>query len=166
MKASPLKVMVDTNVWVDYFLDRNDRHETAMRFVLEASADGRAVLYTASVSLKDVYYLICMLSKRSLRADNLPVTKERATAVAESAWSSVRAIIDLSIIVPVGQAEVLQAAALRSVHDDFEDDLVMAAAKRASVDFLVTSDDELLRRSPVGCLALADAFKLLMAREG
>ena len=35
----PLKLLVDTNVWIDYFLERRpEAHEEAMGFVAEATA--------------------------------------------------------------------------------------------------------------------------------
>ena len=70
----------------------------------------------------------------------------------------------LSLIVPVGQNEALRAMTYRDLHDDFEDDLLLAAAARVDADYVVTSDRALLRHAPVACLDPADMRALLRAR--
>ena len=53
----PLKLLVDTNVWIDYFLERRpEAHEAAMGFVAEATA-ADAVLYTSSATMPDLFFL-------------------------------------------------------------------------------------------------------------
>lgn len=47
------------------------------------------------------------------------------------------------------------------IHEDFEDCLVLAAAQRAKADFLVTSDDALLRHAPVAALSVDDFLALV-----
>ena len=70
----------------------------------------------------------------------------------------------LSLIVPVGQNEALRAMTYRDLHDDFEGDLLLAAAARVDADYVVTSDRALLRHAPVACLDPADMRALLRAR--
>ena len=48
--------------------------------------------------------------------------------------------------------------------DDFEDDLLLAAAARVDADYVVTSDRALLRHAPVACLDPADMRALLRVR--
>ena len=60
------------------------------------------------------------------------------------------------MIVPVGQNEALRAMTYRDLHDDFEDDLLLAAAARVDADYVVTSDRALLRHAPVACLDPVD----------
>ena len=163
--SRPTKLLIDTNVWVDYFVDRGAQHTAAMQLILDASARGDVALYAASVSLKDAFYLVSLESKRSLCADGLPITKEREAAIREAAWASVRALMDFALVVPVGQAEALQAMAYRTVHGDFEDDLILAAAKRVEADYVITSDEELLRHASVGCLTVQDGLALLRSKH-
>lgn len=49
----------------------------------------------------------------------------------------------------------------KCVHEDFEDCLVLAAAQRAKADFLVTSDEALLRHAPVTALSVDDLLALV-----
>ena len=160
----PLKLLVDTNVWIDYFLEcRPEAHEAAMGFMAEATA-ADAVLYTSSATMPDLFFLLCQETKRYLREHGKPVDERFAAAVRESAWSSVRNVMELSMIVPVGQNEALRAMTYRDLHDDFEDDLLLAAAARVDADYVVTSDRALLRHAPVACLDPADMRALLRVR--
>lgn len=47
------------------------------------------------------------------------------------------------------------------LHDDFEDDLVIAAAQRIDVDFVVTFDRLPIHHAPVACLEPSDMTVLL-----
>lgn len=47
------------------------------------------------------------------------------------------------------------------INEDFEDCLVLAAAQRAKADFLVTSDEALLRHAPVTALSVDDLLALV-----
>ena len=53
----------------------------------------------------------------------------------------------------------------RCLHEDYEDNLVVAAAKRAHADCLVTNDQNLLKHSPVAALSCTDALAYLQALE-
>ena len=160
----PQKLLVDTNVWIDYFLERTpENHEKAMRFVAAATAAG-AALYTSSATMPDLFFLLCQETKRCLRARGKVVDEGMAAAVRESAWSSMRSIMELSMVVPVGRNEALRALTYRDLHDDFGDDLILAAAARVDADYLVTSDKALMRHAPVACLCPADMIVLLRAR--
>ena len=48
-------------------------------------------------------------------------------------------------------------------YDDFEDNFILAAAERAKVDFLVTSDQSLLRKATVAALSPQDMLAVLKA---
>ena len=49
---------------------------------------------------------------------------EAAAAACEVAWGCVRNMLDRAIVIPVGQAEILQAFTYKRIHDDLEDDIV------------------------------------------
>ena len=49
------------------------------------------------------------------------------------------------------------------LHDDYEDNLVVAAAQRSRADCLVTNNEKLLRHSPVATLSCRDAAIYLRA---
>lgn len=158
---TPLKLLVDTNVWMDYFLVRQEPHREAVELVRLAFGSEDVVLYAASLSLKDLAYLLENMFRRDVRESAGDVSPQAAAAARETAWGCVRAVVDKALVVPVGHAEVLQAFSLRSAHDDFEDDLLLSAAYRADVDYVVTGDAALVRRSPVPCVNALRAVELI-----
>ena len=159
----PLKLLVDTNVWLDYFLARSRTHAEAAELIAAADGSERIELLTSSLSLKDLAYVLAQDMKVGARAAGAEVTPEVAAAARETAWACARFVLDASLVVPVGRDEVLRAFALRPVHDDLEDDLLLGAACRAGADYVVTHDRELARRSPVPCVDVVRAAEL--ARE-
>ena len=158
---TPLKLLVDTNVWMDYFLVRQEPHREAVELVRLAFGSEDVVLYAASLSLKDLAYLLENMFRRDVRESAGDVSPQGAPAARGTAWGGVRAVVDKALVVPVGHAEVLQAFTLRSAHDDFEDDLLLGTAYRADVDYVVTGDAALARRSPVPCVNASRAVELI-----
>ena len=157
------RILLDTNVLVDYYLGRQPGCDACCRLV-ERVGDSLA-LYVASLSLKDCYYHITMSLKRASRADDGTLSPESAQAAAEVGWACVRQALDFVQVLPVGQEECLQALVYRPLHNDFEDDLVLAAGLLAKVDFVVTSDERLQRHAPFACLAPQDMVKFLEAES-
>ena len=121
-----------------------------------------ALLYAAS-SVKDVYYLLEEREKRRVRASGAEVTATIAAAVNEYAWGCVLSMGEMATVVPVDQSDLWIATKFRTVHEDLEDDLVLAAMERSQADFLVTSDETLLRKSPVAALSPHDLLALMTA---
>ncbi len=158
---TPLKLLVDTNVWMDYFLVRQEPHREAVELVRLAVGSEDVVLYAASLSLKDLAYLLENMFRRDVRESAGDVSPQAAAAARETAWGCVRVVVDKALVGPVGHAEVLQALTLRPAHDDFEDDLLLGAAYRADVDYVVTGDAALARRSPVPCVNASRAVELI-----
>lgn len=157
----PLKLLLDTNVWLDYFLARTPGHRAAAELLELVDSSERVVLYTSSLSIKDLAYLLERDMKVKVREAGAPMTERVSAAARETAWGCARLVLEQSLIVPVGHPEVLQAFTLRSAHDDLEDDLLLGSAYRADVDYIVTYDALLARRSPVPCVDVAGALELL-----
>lgn len=157
---APLRLLVDTNVWIDYFLARDDRCAAATRLISLADASEAVALYVASHTIKDIAYILAATMKEQARRCDGRLTEEVAAAAREVAWGCVRTMLDHVIVVPVGQPEILQAFTYRSVHDDLEDDIILGAAHRAGVDYIVTHDKPLARHSPIPCLDVGQALAL------
>lgn len=157
------KIMLDTNVLVDFLLGREPGC-SACKQIIALSDPCQHALYAASTSMKDAYYLVRAGLKRQERLETGSVSEGQALAASEVAWACVKQLMHTVLVVPVGQAECLEAMTLRSIHDDFEDDLVIAAAREADVDILVTGDMQLVKHAAVACLQPTDMAALL-ARE-
>ena len=72
---------------------------------------------------------------------------------------------DLACAVGADASDVWIARKYKALHRDFEDDLVLAAANRAYVGHLVTSDGRLIRKAPVDDLAPGDILDVLLLSE-
>ena len=154
------KLLLDTNVWVDY-AEGNPATIQSIMQVLDARTKKRAVLYVSPLSLKDAFYLIQLRSKRALEAEHGSCSPGDYLAIQDMAAACVRMFMDFALVVPLGHNECLHAMSLRPVHGDFEDDLIVAAAARVNADYLVSSDKRLRHHAPVACLTPQEAAALL-----
>lgn len=160
MTTSLKSLLLDSSIWVDLFASDRPGREDAQCLVSWAIEHEVALLYAAS-SLKDSYYLLEESEKRKMRAEGPEVTPAIAAAVNEYAWGCLRAMEEIATAVPLDQSDVWVAMKYRSIHSDFEDNLILAAAERSQADFLVTNDKTLLARSPLATLSSHDLRALV-----
>ena len=113
--------------------------------------------------MKDVFYLIATTFKRDTRAQNGKLTQSDAAVATEIAWGCVNSIREQATAVGADESDIWMACKLHSVHNDLEDNLVVAAAKRANATYLITNDDSLIKHSPVATLTPSDALALLQS---
>lgn len=78
--ATPLKLLVDTTVWMDYFLVRQESHREAAELVRLAFGSEDVALYVASLSLKDLSHLLESVFRRDARAATGEVSDRAAAA--------------------------------------------------------------------------------------
>lgn len=155
------RILLDTNVLVDYYLGREPGCSSCKSII--SLCNGKHALYVAAISLKDVYYLIGATLKRAQRFERGSLSEHDALACTEIAWGCVRHAMDFTIVAHTGKSECLDAFVYKSLHNDFEDNLVLATARSLGVDFLVTGDEKLVLHSPVGALTPSAMAKLLEA---
>lgn len=165
-RSNPVRVLVDTNVWLDYFLARSERHEDVTCFVTGAADREDIVLYVASLTLKDLAYQLASQMKLDARRAGAEVTEAVAAAAREVSWSCVRNVLELAVVAPVGSNEVLGAFTLRHVHDDLEDDMILAVAEAVGAHALMTHDAQLARHAESLCITARDGVELLSEFDG
>ena len=68
---------------------------------------------------------------------------------------------EFATAVGADSSDVWLARKYQRIHADFEDCMVLAAAQRSKADFLVTSDEVLLRHAPVAALSVEDFLALV-----
>lgn len=159
MGAKMSSVLVDTNVWVSHYLGYRSNHDEARAFITAAGKRG-VTLYSPVHCVKDLYYLIAADLKNFARESGR-LDDNAVSAAQEAAWSCVRNLTEIAVVVGADLADVVEARALRAVHPDFEDDLLVSAAHRCSADYLVTFDRKLRTHCPVAALTPAEATTLL-----
>lgn len=114
------KVLLDTNVVLDYLSSTRPEHLAAVD-LLEALIDTGTGILVPAGSLKDAYYILC----RKYRDERV---------VRERLWG-------FSKIVELGEltGEVVELA-FSSDESDFEDGIVRATAEIAGVEAIITRD--------------------------
>ena len=159
-----LSLLCDTNVWLDHYLGFRPGHEEVASFMAQAT-EADAELLVPFASLKDFYYLMQIELKRCARSDGSPLGEGDGAAIREIAWAALDSLTEVASIVGGDASDVWLARKQRPLHDDFEDDLVIAAALRSKADFLVTSDERLLQHAPVAALSPTDMSIYLAAQH-
>lgn len=157
-------LVLDTNVWLDTFFGSRPGCAVATQLVTAAAAAEVPLLYAAT-TLKDVFFLAASHLKRLERQNRGAVSSEAASSANEVAWACVNNMLENGTLIAVDYSDAWLAAKLKAVHSDFEDDLVMAALKRAGADHLVTTDQQLLVRFPETAITPQQALELLQDAE-
>lgn len=162
MPSTPLTLLIDTNVWLDVFLPSRPEAEAARTLLEEAEKRGFSLVYAAQSSL-DVYQRVIINNKRWVR-ESSALTEAWATAIRRWAWDAVTSMQELAVAVPVDMSDIWLACKYRYYHDDYEDDLVLAACRRSHADYLVTNDRKLLAHADVCAKTprqMVELFKVL-----
>ena len=157
----PPRVLVDTNVWLDYFIGIRQGHDSAQAFLNSSNRAEVQLLYPAA-ALQDVFYLLMRELKRIARSV-APVTEGDAQAIRRIAWGCVDNMRELATAVGMDESDLWLACKYRTLTWDLEDNVVLAAAQRAEADYLVTNDRELIQHATIAALTPADMTALLKA---
>ena len=151
-------LLIDTNVWLD--IEFGERGAWPTEFLIAVRmADARMGI--AAHSLKDIHYLI----QRKIKLDDQRLgaadPQRSAAAARVAAWAVVEHIMEFAEVVGSDYMDAHLATKYRRVHDDYEDDLIIAAAMRMKADLLVTSDQALIKHAPIAALSPQDAIHWL-----
>lgn len=155
-----LKLLIDTNVWLDYFLARTNATEPIVELLTRAAEAEDIALFSSSLSVKDVYYILGRTMKADARREGA-LTPEAIVSADETAWACVRLIRQKSIIASVGVDEVFDSFVFKYHHNDFEDDLMLGVANRIDADYVVTEDKNLIRHTNGVCIDVEQALRLV-----
>ena len=148
-----LKLLIDTNVWLDYFLARTNATRPIVELLSRAAEAEDIVLFSSSLSVKDVYYILGRTMKADARREGA-LTPEAIAGADETAWQK-------SIIASVGADEVFDSFVFKYHHNDFEDDLMLGVANRIDADYVVTEDKNLIKHTNGVCINVQQALKLV-----
>ena len=160
MPLKPRVLMLDTCIWVNSQLGTNSGHVAARDLIIAARKQG-ARLGIAPHSLSNVFYIIYRYLRRLDASATRASSEQFAAAAKEAAWGVINNIMDYAEVVGADGSDARIAALHKEVHDDFEDDLVIAAARRMRADLLVTDDLAFVRHSPLPTMTAEDAVRLI-----
>ncbi|PLS25896.1 PIN domain-containing protein [Bifidobacterium imperatoris] len=148
------RVMLDTNVLLDYLLHR-DNHAQAAEMVINLGIQHNIGLLCTSLSLKDVAYISGAAVKRQFKPNDSGGSElenvTRNLLAAHVPWRCIQQVHDLCEVIAITNSTCDYAFSLKKKHKDFEDNLIIAAAKQSNADCVVTSDAELIEHFPEYC---------------
>ena len=157
-------LLLDTNVWHDFEMGEDSDRKSSELVLWALAHDVR--LGIAAHSLKDLFTLI----ERDLKAENrkypLIEAEQSGSAARAVAWGALASIIEHVEIIGSDYMDAYLALKYRTLHDYYEDNLVIAACERMKADVLVTSDQKLLKHAPVLCMTPAAALGWLQIKLG
>lgn len=139
----PRRVLLDTNILLDYLDARRSEHDTTRWLVRAILSRGGAPVAPAS-SYKDVYYIL----RRSLGGE-------------KDARALVRGLVECVPISPIELRGADLAPAVTSDEPDFEDGLVRQLAERERLAAIVTRDASAFRSSFVPVFTPQEMLGLL-----
>lgn len=183
MSIDSPSIMLDTNIWMDYYLDNRSGHKDALRLI-EYTEDHRITLIYAATSAKDLFYLLNASMKDSRRMQSkktgrdrmrpagnrgrqgkgeasFALSEEEAIACRDLAWACIDHMTSLAVASPIGEGEIWKARHQRVLCQDFEDDLIIASLMTSKADFFVTGDKSLAAKVPVGAYDAAAMLAFL-----
>ena len=159
--AKALKIVVDTNVWLDNYLGFRSGNRAAMALISAARARNATLMYPVG-ALQDVFALLVIELKRGARAEG-SLTEADVAAFRQIAWSCVDNMREFATAIGADESDVWLASKYRKLTWDLEDNMVLAAAERSGADYLVTNDRALINKATLAALTPTDLTTLLTA---
>lgn len=159
-----LSFLLDTNVWMDHYLARPQRENPATRLLRQAAQCEHVALFYAPTTAKDVFFLLERTLKTMARSEDAELPEGAAEAAREVAWACIDNMSELATAAPIDESKLWIARKFRRDHGDFEDNLIIAAGERANVDYIVTSDRQLLAHLPAIAITPQRACELIGQR--
>lgn len=156
------RIVVDTCVWLDMYFGMRAKSAEARAF-FDCAIERDVVLLYSINTVKDLHYLIPHILKRLACEQEGSVSEEAADAACHVAWACIDQMTQIATAVPCDMSDVWVARNLQPIHADFEDNLVIAAARRAKADFLVTDDKKLLGHAPLAAKTPAQMRAIIEA---
>ena len=153
-------LLLDTNVLLDYHLADRPGHADAFALI-DAALKNDYPLLVASHSLKDFWYIFWQSSKLHCQADGSASLEQASKIAKRMAWACTEQISHIATVVASDASDAWLAIKMHGTHDDYEDNLLVAAAMRAKPRLLVTNDQELIAHSPVATATPKDALAFL-----
>ena len=131
-----MKALLDTNILIDAYVATRPLHKYA-NILLEERTFGEVNIYICSLSLKDVYYILCKIK---------PEPEVRKV---------ISNIFTVATVLNVDE-EILKDA-ISSDEPDFEDGIIRACAESNNLDFIITRDEQAYQGSRVRSMP-SDSF--------
>lgn len=136
-----MRVLIDTNIALDFLLQREPFFQDAELLFQEISSN-RIFGYVTATTITDIFYI-----------------SHRQTRSIEQARQAISDILTVMIICPVNQS-ILESA-FRSGVDDFEDAIQIACAVSQDLEAILSRDQQGFLSSPIPVLSIHELLQQL-----
>lgn len=134
-----MRILVDTNVFLDLLFKRDGESQDALRFFLWCNKNNNQV-YITSMSLRDIEYIVM----RTLH------DRKKANLVLSDVYSLCNKVVGIS-----GDAAI---SAIFEDYKDFEDELIIQTANIEMVDVIVTNNAKDFKNSTIPAFSPKDVI--------
>ena len=153
-------VIVDANVWLDYFFGGRPGNADAVELLSQARRLDLSLVIPPHC-MTTVFFIFQQELKAKNRQDGKLSPQSAAACARMAAWAAIDFIMELAAVGPSDHADALIASRHRYLHGDYEDNLVVSCAMRTNARLLVTNDEQLVKHSPVPTMTAEDAARML-----
>ena len=143
-----MRVLLDTNILLDYFAHRDPHYQSARKLMLFAAL-GEFELWASSSQLTDVFYLL---------------TSGQDKLSSDEAKESLQRLRRIVHVCSMGEEEV--DAALLSAWEDFEDACVFQIALKVKAEAIASRNAKDFIRSPIRVLSCEELFAHIEKEKG
>lgn len=164
MSRQAYTLLLDTNIWLDYYLGNRPQSDAAKDLIMHSEEHGLTLTY-ATTSLKDVFYILQRELKEAFRRKDRVMSSVQALSCSKAAWGCIRHMMEIAVAAPVGEPQIWLASHYEDLHADFEDDLILATLETSKANFLVTGDEALEKKAPIGAFDAEAMLVFLRTRE-
>lgn len=137
----------------------------ASRDLIAYALECNFTLAYVATSTKDLFFLASGELKRLARESTGELSEATALACSSLAWGFLRNMTEIAVAVPVGEPQVWLATHYRDLHEDYEDDLILAAVEEAKADYFVTNDRKLFGKAAIPTFSSADMLAFLKVQD-
>lgn len=155
-------LVLDTNIWLDFYLPFRVGHEAAGKLLTFAATHDINLLYAAH-SVADMFYIMEAQTKRAIAALGVQPSEESSRVAKAMAYDAIKNLGEIATAVGIDQSDMWLMQKYYRIHPDIEDDLILAAATCAKADYLITNDGQLLQHAMVPALTPEDFLRLVDA---
>lgn len=164
MSRQTCTLLLDTNIWLDYYLGNRPQSNAAKSLIAYAEENGLTLTYAAT-SLKDVFYILQREFKELFRHEGRVMNSTQASSCNKAAWGCIRHMMEIAVAAPVSEPQIWLASHYENLHTDFEDDLILATLETSKANFLITGDETLQKKAPTGAFDAVTMLTFLHVRE-
>ena len=153
-------IVVDKNIWLDFYLRERPQHEDAVHFIRTAERF-EANLGTPADAVNEVFYIVGKCLKQKIRENGGVVDESTARSINDFAWQCVEHMTDLAVSIPMDDRTAWLTRHYREITSDYEDGSVLAACELCKARYLVTHDKKLAAQANIATKTAVEMADLI-----